>query len=295
MTEHRTRELLESTAVLTVTPTETAPETLPAEPDTWSPPDPLTRDLPYGRSPGYRNLDHVRHYFFGADFGEARLRTILRTARRHDDQAVEETAVYLDEASDLTDVDWQALYRRFGAGHGRVIEPAEAARLNAKFLRGLDERPSDLLRRAVRDAETCEADRTYRIEMRCWHTPSPDGRTAVCLAGSVIAQSLGVPADTRCDPAHFQAAGELTPLGNQLAMINCARVWISGEAARNPTGYTAAFASVHKDAFPRLKFDRNLTSVLARHCGTAPPYEADPARHKAGLLALADDLERIGA
>lgn len=54
----------------------------------------------------------------------------------------------------------------------------------------LPDKPSDLIELALADLEKCEADPRYRIDMNVWHRPN--GHCAVCFAGSVMAQSLGV-------------------------------------------------------------------------------------------------------
>lgn len=48
---------------------------------------------------------------------------------------------------------------------------------------------SELLRLAVKDAQKAENDPRYRLKMDVWH--SPNGTCAVCLAGSVMAFTLG--------------------------------------------------------------------------------------------------------
>lgn len=55
---------------------------------------------------------------------------------------------------------------------------------------------SDLLELAVRDSLKCEAEPArYRLDMGSWHSPGRDGICHVCLAGAVLAQTLGVAAD----------------------------------------------------------------------------------------------------
>lgn len=55
---------------------------------------------------------------------------------------------------------------------------------------------SQLLRLAVADAQKCEAmPEKYRLDMAVWHLPDEEsGKCAVCMAGSVLAQTL------RADP-----------------------------------------------------------------------------------------------
>lgn len=55
----------------------------------------------------------------------------------------------------------------------------------------LPEKPSELLKLAMLDLEKVEADPRYRVDMGEWH--KPNGRCSVCLAGSVMAKTLGLP------------------------------------------------------------------------------------------------------
>lgn len=51
---------------------------------------------------------------------------------------------------------------------------------------------SALLRIAVQDAQKCEAlPAEYELRMSYWHSPRTDGPCQVCMAGAVMAQSLG--------------------------------------------------------------------------------------------------------
>src|SRR6187431_2046651 len=49
---------------------------------------------------------------------------------------------------------------------------------------------SDLLELAVRDAQACEADPRYRLDMSAWHVPDGVGPCRVCMAGAVMAQTI---------------------------------------------------------------------------------------------------------
>jgi hypothetical protein len=55
---------------------------------------------------------------------------------------------------------------------------------------------SALLRLAVQDAQKCEAmPAEYELRMSYWHTPRSGGPCQVCMAGAVMAQSLGFERD----------------------------------------------------------------------------------------------------
>lgn len=57
---------------------------------------------------------------------------------------------------------------------------------------GLPDPASALLRHALTCLAWAEADPRYQIDMLNWHRPMPDGWTAVCLSGAVMAFALGV-------------------------------------------------------------------------------------------------------
>ena len=68
-------------------------------------------------------------------------------------------------------------------------------------LRPLPQKPSEWIRRGLEDLRKCEADDKYQIDMAYWHEHAPkDGVCVVCLAGSVMAKSLGVPITTDAGP-----------------------------------------------------------------------------------------------
>jgi hypothetical protein len=55
----------------------------------------------------------------------------------------------------------------------------------------LPEKPSELIEVALRDLELCIKDPNYRVDMTTWHAPM-NGVCLVCLAGAVMAKSLGL-------------------------------------------------------------------------------------------------------
>ena len=59
----------------------------------------------------------------------------------------------------------------------------------------LPTKPSELIRLALADLRACERDDRYVVDMGDWHRPSMDDREVcrVCLAGAVLAQTLGLP------------------------------------------------------------------------------------------------------
>lgn len=77
----------------------------------------------------------------------------------------------------------------------------------------LPDLPSDLIRVALVDLRRCEADPRYKVCMYEWHIPGRDetGRSDycyVCLAGSVMAKSLGADKETYALPNNYVESGE---------------------------------------------------------------------------------------
>lgn len=69
----------------------------------------------------------------------------------------------------------------------------------------LPDKLSARIRVAITDVKKCEADPAYELDMSEWHRPFGFGAMCrVCLAGSVMAQTLGVPIDRECTPSTFE-------------------------------------------------------------------------------------------
>ena len=71
--------------------------------------------------------------------------------------------------------------------------------------------PSELIRAALEDLRACERDDGYVVDMSNWHGPITDNRgrkvCAVCLAGAVMAQTLGLPHDLDIDDTDLAGYG----------------------------------------------------------------------------------------
>ena len=61
----------------------------------------------------------------------------------------------------------------------------------------LPDKPSELIRLAIKDMKSCARSSKFEIEMdECYYEKSlTSGKCSVCLAGSVMAQSLSVPTE----------------------------------------------------------------------------------------------------
>lgn len=65
----------------------------------------------------------------------------------------------------------------------------------------LPDKLSDLLDLAVTDSEECSRMKSYRLNMELWH--QPNGKCSVCMAGSVMARTLGAGRRTYAEPRSF--------------------------------------------------------------------------------------------
>lgn len=129
----------------------------------------------------------------------------------------------------------------------------------------LPDKPSALIRVALRDLEACEKDPRYEIEMDYWH--QANGVCKVCLAGSVMAKSLGAPPDKSLGSYDFDEDGKLVALDYfRLGWIKDGLYQMTGGPV--PTS---------------LRKDRRIAS-----------YSDDPADFKRDMNALADELEAQG-
>lgn len=59
---------------------------------------------------------------------------------------------------------------------------------------------SQLLEVAVRDMKMVKANPRYVFHVSSWHTPAPDNRCVVCVAGAIMAGELGADPNMKIDP-----------------------------------------------------------------------------------------------
>lgn len=145
-------------------------------------------------------------------------------------------------------------------------------------MKELPDVPSALLTLALDDLEKAEVDPRYVIDMNHWHQPalrgSRDMLCAVCLAGSVIAFSLGVPPYHPSRPGNFDA--------------DTCRKLIALDEFRAGS-YSAALQMLHvRDA------EYLLSARLRAEFWPTDAYHNAPAAFKARLRALAERLEGMG-
>lgn len=128
--------------------------------------------------------------------------------------------------------------------------------------------PSDLIKLALVDLVKCERSKKYTIHMGVWYEPDycGNGGCAVCLAGTVMAQSLGDgPVDL--GPENFPKNE------GQLAALDTLRV---GDMAQ-----TEGYLNIEPSKLE--PFERSITV-----------YNHDPGRFKREMRKLARDLREAG-
>ena len=131
----------------------------------------------------------------------------------------------------------------------------------------LPDKASELIRVALKDLEACEKSEKYHIYMGTWHEPEPTERPcAVCLAGAVMAQSLGAKTSEMYEPVDFDENE------NKLEALNEFR---DGDLA-------AAFEWLG------VEWEGESTVDVARY------FDEDSSQFKEDMNNLADKLEAAG-
>ena len=132
---------------------------------------------------------------------------------------------------------------------------------------------SGLLRVALADFESCEQDPQYTINMCDWH--KPNSHCAVCFAGAVMAQTIGLERTTsiRC----YHVLNELfVPLvAQQMLALNDLRLG------------NALWAWGHLD-LPLKDYPLPHLSYVV------PRYDEDSAGFKQAMRRMADRFEKAG-
>ena len=133
----------------------------------------------------------------------------------------------------------------------------------------LPNKPSALIRIALKDLELCENDGRYCVTMdECWHEPTFNGKCNVCLAGSVMAQTLKMPI------TRLLFTEDLDEEENKLIALDCFR---QGDI---DSGLT--------------ELSMNISDYKIDSCRRIISYHDNPKLFKSQLLALADDLAKEG-
>lgn len=135
-------------------------------------------------------------------------------------------------------------------------------------MNGLPDKPSELIRVALRDLRRVEDNPNYKVDMMVWHCPDGnDGVCRVCLAGAVMA-GLGAPSDEPLSPYGFPAKTV-----QALCSLNRFR---QGRIHH-------ALNALHIQPDDHTPPDRPVT-----------PYEKSRGKFKAELTIIADELAKVG-
>lgn len=136
-------------------------------------------------------------------------------------------------------------------------------------------RPSELIAIGLADLEACEADPRYAICMAAWHMPALDaGPCFVCMAGSTMAQRLGVPIG-EYDVDWLAFDGDCRA---KLFAINFLSVGSVHSALENLKAYGLCLGAPDDH-----RFDRPIV-----------PYNVSPQGFKADMRRLQADLAGAG-
>lgn len=141
----------------------------------------------------------------------------------------------------------------------------------------LPDKLSDLITVAIRDLIKCMKQKDkYDINMDYWHVPNANGYTSkcsVCLAGSVMAQTLGADITKNMDPDDFGVSS----LEEKLLALNDVRL---GDIS-------AALYCMHQEYNEEEidKYERNLHII---------DFYDDPAGFIEFMLEVSNDLKEMG-
>ena len=179
----------------------------------------------------------------------------------------------------------------------------------------LPDKLSDLLQVGLNDLAKCEADERYHIDMNVWHSvqerlPPPEQcttmmvepveRCVVCMAGSVMGQSLGIPADISVMPQDMTV--EVGPENAaKLAALDALRMGLVSSALghlcspRVPTIPQQAAADdlqdhLENDAWECYDSEGDLLDDPIVVC----PYEESPKHFRQAMETLVHDLRSVG-
>ena len=137
----------------------------------------------------------------------------------------------------------------------------------------LPDKPSELIRVALKDIRACEASDKYLIDMCSWHARARPGfnlKCAVCFAGAVMAQTLGADPERDYHPSDFDG-----DTNSKMYALDRLRVGDVEGAIRE-----LGVRSVEEEG---ILDERQITR-----------YKEDPVKFKEEMEQLANDLETAG-
>jgi len=139
----------------------------------------------------------------------------------------------------------------------------------------LPDKIGDLIRLAVKDLTLCESSPKYGINMNIWHARNEEDNICyVCLAGSVMAQSLGVGLKEKKTLNQFPRE-----IDDKLWMLNFCRYMATRQ---DPLGDV-------NDHCTCANYDKLIESKELRE---AAEYRKDPGQFKTDMLHLADLMDK---
>lgn len=157
-------------------------------------------------------------------------------------------------------------------------------RKNKGGVRKLPDKPSELITVALADLRKVErrSSNTYKINMGVWHEPFPeDGGTSqcsLCLAGSVMSASLGLPGDVSSCPSDWPVK-----IRNKLIALNSFRVGDVMDGLET--------LGLLDKAYNKLEGDDYTSSWMNRYHSR---YQVNPRKFYKNMRKLARDLKEIG-
>lgn len=131
----------------------------------------------------------------------------------------------------------------------------------------LPNKPSELIRVALKDLKKAERSPRYKINMDVWHMPN--GKCSVCFAGGVMAFSCKASPEEECTYEDFSRSAR-----RKFLFLNSARQGKMG----------SAFEDLGRSFFKGELFTRKIVSYMGK----------GKAKFKQQMSQLATDLAKAG-
>ena len=138
---------------------------------------------------------------------------------------------------------------------------------------------SDIISLGLSDMEALDPE-VYELNDDEWHFPDKDGKCHVCLAGAVIARTIGIP------PSVFASPSDLPPWETALIALNFAR---RGH-------YVRAYLTLHlhnhvliRLGNRKLRFQRDLGRIKYPEC----PELRDPHAFIESMWEICDEIAEL--
>ena len=153
-----------------------------------------------------------------------------------------------------------------------------------KSKKTLSHLPSAFIREALVDLVKCERSKKYDINMANWHYPG-EGSCSVCLAGSVMAQTL------QADPLEALSPSDMNPY--PISFLTKTEVQLRSLNRFREGSVTGAFEKLtNVKTYNKPRYRKYI--LFSRLDREIVDYAVDKTKFKRQMRKLAGDLEKAG-